>query len=137
MAENGNNAFLTLNTKLMNQGVSSDFGIKTGMIETTSKTSAGFKEVIAGLKEFSLSLECIFDKKPSGTPTQVYAADIVGWQIAGTELDWTWQASQVTGDIKYSGKCYISDTSFKGMHDDKVTYSVTIQITGAATIGTV
>lgn len=137
MAVNGNAAKLTLGGKAVNQEMSSDFGLKTGMIDITSKTSAGSKESMPGLKEYSLSLEAIFDQKPSGTPTEVYVADIFGWQMAGVEVNWSWQPTSTTGDIKFSGKCFIADCNFKAAHDDKVTYSLTLQITGIPVLGVV
>lgn len=136
MATNGNVSRLTLGSKLVNQELSSDFGTKLAAIETTSKTSGGTKEVIMGLKEYSLSLEANFDKVP-GSPTEVYAKTLVDWFEARTLVAFSYALSATSGDLKYTGNLYVSDISFKGAHNDKVTYSVTFAITGAVTVTTV
>ena len=76
MASNGNNARFTIATKLINQVTSEDFGLKLAMIDITSKTSAGNKEVMPGLKERTASAEIIFETKP-GSPTDWYFKDAI------------------------------------------------------------
>lgn len=137
MATNGNKARLKLNTKLANDETSSDFGSKTNMIDITSKTTGGNKAVMPGLQERTLTMEAIFEKKPSGTPTDLYPVDLATWQNNGTLVAFEYALSDVTGDIKYSGNLYIESVSFKSAANDKVTYSVTFAITGAVTLGTV
>ncbi len=136
MATNGNVARLKLDSKLVNQETSSDFGSKLSPIETTSKTSGGVKEQIMGLKEYTLSAEAIFDKVPS-SPTEVYAKTMIDWFEARTLVAFEYALSATSGDVKYTGNLYISDLSFKSAANDKVTYSVTYAITGAVTVGTV
>lgn len=137
MATNGNVSRLKLDTKLLNEESSSDFGAKLNPIDTTSKSSGGNKEVIMGLKEYTLSCEAIFDKKPSGSPTEAYAIDLLNYFNNRTLVPFEYALSDVSGDVKFTGNLYISDMSFKAANNDKVTYSVTYAITGAVTIGTV
>ena len=137
MATNGNNARITLATKLLHDVVSEDFGLKTAMIDVTTKTSAGNKEVITGLREQTLSCEMIHTTKPGGSPTDYYVKDIVDAWNAGTLLAWTYSASATTGDIKFSGNAYVSDIAIKAAANDKVSVSITLAPTGSVTIGTV
>jgi len=136
MASNGNNARFTIATKLINQVTSEDFGLKLAMIDITSKTSAGNKEVMPGLKERTASAEIIFETKP-GSPTDWYFKDAIDAWNAGTLLAFTYSLSATAGDIKFSGNLYVSDCAVKSANDDKVTCSLTFAITGAVTIGTV
>lgn len=136
MASNGNNARFTIATKLINQVTSEDFGLKLAMIDITSKTSAGNKEVMPGLKERTASAEVIFETKP-GSPTDWYFKDAIDAWNAGTLLAFTYSLSATSGDIKFSGNLYVSDCSVKSANDDKITCSLTFAITGAVTIGTV
>jgi predicted secreted protein len=137
MAINGNNARFTLATKLINQVTSEDFGLKLAMIDITSKTSAGNKEVMPGLKERTASAEVIFETKPAGSPADFYFKDAIDAWNAGTLLAFTYSLSATAGDIKFTGSLYISDCSVKSANDDKITCSLTFAITGAVTIGTV
>jgi predicted secreted protein len=136
MATNGNNARFTIATKLINQVTSEDFGLKLAMIDITSKTSAGNKEVMPGLKERTASAEIIFETKP-GSPTDWYFKDAIDAWNAGTLLAFTYSLSATAGDIKFTGSLYISDCSVKSANDDKITCSLTFAITGAVTITTV
>jgi predicted secreted protein len=137
MASNGNNARFTLATKLINQVTSEDFGLKLAMIDITSKTSAGNKEVMPGLKERTASAEVIFETKPAGSPADFYFKDAIDAWNAGTLLAFTYSLSATAGDIKFTGSLYISDCSVKSANDDKITCSLTFAITGAVTITTV
>jgi len=136
MATNGNVARFTIATKSINQVTSEDFGLKMAMIDVTSKTSAGNKEVITGLKERTASAEIIFETKP-GSPTDWYFKDAIDAWNAGTLLAFTYSMSATSGDVKFSGNLYVSDVAVKSTNDDKVTASLTFAITGAVTIGTV
>lgn len=137
MATNGNVARLTIATKLINQVTSEDFGLKLSMIDVTSKTSAGNKEVIVGLKERTAAAEIIFETKPGGAPTDWYFKDAVDAWNAGTLLAFTYSLSATVGDVKFSGNLYVSDIAIKSANDDKVTASLTFAVTGNVTIGTV
>ena len=137
MATNGNKARIKINSKLINQPTSEDFSSKTAAIDITSKTSAGDKEVIMGLAERSLNFEMVFDKKPSGSPTDLYFTDIVTLKEARTLTTWEYAMSDVSGDVKFTGNCYVADYAVKAASDDKVTVAVSIMPTGAVTVGTV
>jgi predicted secreted protein len=137
MATNGNVARLTIATKLINQVTTEDFGMKLSMIDITSKTSAGNKEVMTGLKERTAAAEIIFETKPAGSPADWYFKDAVDAWNAGTLLAFTYSLSTTAGDVKFSGNLYVSDIAIKSANDDKVTASLTFAITGAVTVGTV
>jgi predicted secreted protein len=137
MATNGNVGRITLATKLINEVLSEDFGQKMSMIDITSKTSAGNKEVMPGLKERTLSAELIFTKKPSGSPTDYYFKDLVDAYDADTLLAFTYAMSATSGDVKFSGNLYVMDYAVKAANNDKITVAVSFQITGAVTVGTV
>jgi predicted secreted protein len=137
MATNGNVARLTIATKLINQVTTEDFGMKLSMIDITSKTSAGNKEVMPGLKERTAAAEIIFETKPAGSPADWYFKDAVDAWNAGTLLAFTYSLSATVGDVKFSGNLYVSDIAIKSANDDKVTASLTFAITGSVTVGTV
>lgn len=136
MATNGNNARITISSLLLHDVVSEDFGLKTSMIDVTTKTSAGNKEVITGLREQTLSCEMLHTKKPSGG-TSIYVSDLVDMYSMGTLVAWTYSASATPGDIKFSGNAYVSDIAIKAAANDKVSVSITLAPTGAVIIGTV
>lgn len=94
-------------------------------IDITSFDSAGWKEYLAGLKEWSGSLEGNF--KPDDTNGQ--KAILAAW-LAGTALDFSFK---VNDTVTFSGSALVKP-SIEVPHDDKASFSCDIQGTGALTL---
>lgn len=96
---------------------------KVGTFETTSKDSSGWKEFLASFKEWSVDCDGF-----------VVASDTAFGQLethfnAGTNV-----SVQFTLDSKvYTGTAIITDFPLEMPQDDAVTFSLTLQGTGALT----
>jgi predicted secreted protein len=96
-------------------------------IDITSFDSNGWKEYLAGLKEWSGSIEGNF--KPNDTNGQ--KAILQAW-LAGNKLTFTFEVS--TG-VSFQGEAFVKP-SIEVPVDDKATFSCDIQGTGALTLPT-
>jgi len=115
-------AELTNVTMSMNQDV----------FETTSKESAGWKEIMPGLRDITYTAEGLADFQASNKDlADVFAAYIGRSQVA---LEWT---NTVTGDKKLTCNAYITSCEISAGLEDTVTYSIEFASTGAVTSATI
>ena len=121
-------------TKIAN-ATSNDFTVTKDMIETTNKDSAGAKEFIAGEYGYTMSVEGMFEEDAS-VGALISWKEIITDLIAGTEVTIV-MTSNVSGDLKLSGKALFSDLSLTAPKNDVTTFTASIQGTGALTIGTI
>lgn len=94
-------------------------------IDTTSFDSGGWKEFLAGLKEWSGSIEGNF--KPDDTNGQ--KAILNAW-LNGTALEFDFKVSDT---VTFSGSAFVKP-SIEVPVDDKASFSCDIQGTGALTL---
>lgn len=94
-------------------------------IDVTSFDSGGWKEFLAGLKEWSGSMEGNF--KPTDTTGQ--KAILAAW-AAGTPVTFTFKVSPT---VSFSGDAFVKP-SIEVPVDDKATFSCDFQGTGALTL---
>jgi predicted secreted protein len=99
--------------------------------DVTTKDSAGWRELLEGLRSYSLNCSGLlaFDTTNAGT-------DMIDSVTNRTLIEWEF-GTGVTGDPKYSGEGYVStlEAGSPG-REDNATYSFTIEGTGAYTVGT-
>lgn len=103
--------------------------IESDTMDVTTKDSAGWAEILPTLKSWSIDVEALltFDETPKRAYDYLYDAF-----IARTELTVKF-SSEVSGEDKYYGQAYITSAPIEAPMEDKVTYSVTFQGTGALT----
>lgn len=94
-------------------------------IDVTSFDSDGWKEYLAGLKEWSGSIEGNFDS----TDTAGQKAILNAW-LNGTKLSFTFE---VSAGVTFTGDAYVKP-SIEVPVDDKASFSCDIQGTGALTL---
>lgn len=123
---NGNTIGLYIGTDLIALGKSSDLNLSMSPIDVTTKDSAGKTEIINGLTSFSFNGEFLFDNDSTFGWEDVYDA----W-LAGTALTVVDQ-SGTTGDVKYTGTCYITDATKTNPANDVVGF--TASFAGTSTL---
>lgn len=116
--------------------VSNDFDISADMIEVSSKSSAGWKEFIAGDKGATFSFEGIYEEDASLGTSERSFGDLYTLLTGTNSLTLVFTTNS-SGDDKYSAACLLSNLKISSPYNDKVTFSGTAQITGAITKGTV
>ena len=94
-------------------------------IDVTSFDSDGWKEFLAGLKEWSGSIEGNFDSGDTNGQKAILAA----W-LAGTELTFTFE---VASGVTFQGDALVKP-SIEVPVDDKASFSCDLQGTGALSL---
>jgi predicted secreted protein len=109
---------------------SSDMSLEREMLDATNKDSSGWREVQAGLRQFSFSAELFSD--PANTDeTTLYTA----WE-AGTVLTMK-LSSEIAGQKKYTGSVLINSISKSAPMEQLSTLSVEFTGTGALVEATI
>lgn len=103
--------------------------------EITNKESGGFKEILEGLRDFSIDVDGAYAwTDASGTALTNGADDLVNSNIlTRATVDFIFGDTQATSDVSYSGSGYITSVSLTGGTEDTATYSLTIEGTGSLT----
>lgn len=120
------------NTTALSKLTDGSLSLNREMIDTTSKDSAGNREVCPGLFSASIS----FSGLHADADTMGFSA-LQAALVADAALTVKW-SSEVSGEKYYSASGHISSLELNsGGFEENVTYSGTIEITGAVTEGTV
>ena len=104
--------------------------------EITNKESAGYKEVLESLRDWSIDVDGAYAwTDASGTALTDGVDDLIQTNILANRLqfDVVFGDSASTSDISYAGKVYITSASMTGGTEDTATYSLTLEGTAALT----
>jgi TP901-1 family phage major tail protein len=108
---------------------SNSLKLSRNAIDISNKDSGGWKESIYGQGSGSFDFEGVFAEDGTWGFDEAYAA------ISGkTILTAKWAA--MTGDIYYQASCILTSISMTAPMEDAVTFSGSLEITGAPTTGT-
>lgn len=111
--------------------------INQSIREITNKESAGFKESLEGLRDFTIDIDGAYAyTDASGSTIANGADDLVQANLIGATrptIDFIFGDTQASLDVSYSGKGFITSVSLTGGTEDTATYSLTIEGTGALT----
>ena len=104
--------------------------------EITNKESAGYKEVLESLRDWSIDVDGAYAwTNAAGAALTNGADDLIQTNILANRLqfDVIFGDTQSTSDISYAGKVYITSASMTGGTEDSATFSLTLDGTGALT----
>jgi len=110
---------------------SNNLSLSRAAIDVSNKDSGGWQESIYGQGSGSFDCEGVFAEDGSWGFDEAYAA-ITGKTVLTAR--WT---TAIVGDKYYEAECLLTSLSCSAPMEDKVTFSCTLQITGAPTQGTV
>jgi len=102
--------------------------------EITNKESAGNKEILEGLRDFSIDVDGAYawtDGDGSSIANgidDVLQTDLIA---ARQKVDFIFGDTASQYDVSYAGKGYITSVSLTGGTEDTATYSLSIEGTGA------
>lgn len=100
--------------------------------DVSSKESAGWSEILPGIRSATFTAEGIADFQASNKDlADVFTAYT---NRASVAIIWT---NGVTGDKKVSCTAYITSCEVNAPMEDTVTYSIEFQSTGALTVATI
>ena len=135
---NGNNLVLAVSSTEGSEvkfahAQNSSVSFSNSLIDTTTKDSDSWEEMISGRKSWTVSADGLadFDDVTGGTSTEGFS----DYALAGTAVYITFQRPGTglsSGDLEgWSGEAYIESFEIAGPSDDVVTYSVSLKGTGA------
>ena len=104
--------------------------------EITNKESAGFKESLEGLRDFSIDVDGAYAwTDGTGSALTNGADDVLETNVlnARQKVTFIFGDTTTTSDVSYSGSGFITSMSFTGGTEDTATYSMTIEGTGLLT----
>ena len=101
--------------------------------EITNKESAGFKESLEGLRDFTIDVDGAYAwTDATGTALTNGADDVLQNNVLTTRqaVSFIFGDTASTSDVSYAGSGFITSMSFTGGTEDTATYSLTIEGTG-------
>lgn len=105
--------------------------------EITNKESGAFKEILSGLRDFSIDIDGAYAwTNAAGAALTNGIDDLLQTNILANpivEVDFIFGDTAATSDISYSGSGFITSVSLTGGTEDTATYSMSIEGTGALT----
>jgi len=104
--------------------------------ETTNKESGGFKEILEGLRDFSIDVDGAYAwTNAAGAALTNGIDDVLEANVlnARQAVTFIFGDTAATSDISYSGSGYITSISMTGGTEDTATYSMSIEGTGVLT----
>lgn len=104
--------------------------------EITNKESAGYKEILEGLRDFSIDIDGAYAwTNAGGTALTDGVDDTLETNVlnARQAVTFIFGDTQSTSDISYSGSGFITSVSITGGTEDSASYSLSIEGTGALT----
>ena len=104
---------------------SCSLSLSNDLPEATTKDSAGYQEVIAGVRSGEISFEGLVAYDDAAN-----AIEMADYLLARQKVDFSF-GTAATGDAVYSGEGYFSSVEMSAEMESPVTYSGSISITGA------
>ena len=104
--------------------------------EITNKESGGYKEILEGLRDFSIDIDGAYAwTNAGGTALTDGVDDVLETNVlnARQAVTFIFGDTQSTSDVSYSGSGYITSVSLTGGTEDTATYSMSIEGTGVLT----
>ena len=104
--------------------------------EITNKESGGFKEILEGLRDFSIDVDGAYAwTNAAGAALTNGIDDVLEANVlnARQAVTFIFGDTAATSDISYSGSGYITSISMTGGTEDSATFSLSIEGTGVLT----
>jgi predicted secreted protein len=101
--------------------------------EITNKESGGNKEILEGLRDFSIDIDGAYAwTNAAGAALANGADDLVNSNIlTRAKVDFIFGDTATQNDVSYTGSGFITSMSITGGTEDTATYSLSIEGTGA------
>jgi len=104
--------------------------------EITNKESAGYKEILEGLRDFSIDIDGAYAwTNAAGAALTNGIDDVLETNVlnARQAVTFIFGDTTTTSDVSYSGSGFITSVSLTGATEDTATYSMSIEGTGVLT----
>jgi predicted secreted protein len=111
---------------------SNDFSLEQALRDATTKDSAGWEEVLEGLRSATFSCEGYF-AEDAAKGFEDFTALLITTRGTGT-VRWS---SEVSTDTYWEATCYVESQSLSAPTEETATFSISLKVTGAVTETTV
>lgn len=104
--------------------------------EITNKESAGYKEILEGLRDFSIDIDGAYAwTNAAGAALTNGIDDVLETNVlnARQAVTFIFGDTTTTSDVSYSGSGFITSVSMTGGTEDSATFSLSIEGTGVLT----
>jgi len=102
--------------------------INADTIDTSTKDSGGFRDILSGQRSFSISADGLMDFISAGTTTD--PDEIFDFMLNRNKVDFTFALASPQG-YKFEGEGFVTSLEITGGVEDAPTYSMSIESTGA------
>jgi predicted secreted protein len=103
--------------------------------EITNKESGGFKQILEGLRDFSIDIDGAYAWTGSSGALTNGVDDVLETNVLNLRLPISFIFGNTVGatDVSYTGSGFITSVSITGGTEDTATYSLSIEGTGVLT----
>ena len=129
---NGTNLGVYVDGTIIAAATDCSLSLNMDTIDITTKDSAGYRELLAGLRSGSMSCNGLIDYQSSNTDT----VDLVAAWTNRTALTLKF-SNELTGDQSYTASGFLTSLEQSGGTEDTATYSASFELSGVVTPATI
>jgi|TARA_R110002153_G_scaffold207785_1_gene360521 TP901-1 family phage major tail protein len=129
---NGTNLGVYVGSTIIAAATDCSLSLNMDTIDITTKDSAGYRELLAGLRSGSMSCNGLIDYQSSNTDT----VDLVAAWTNRTALTLKF-SNELTGDQSYTASGFLTSLEQSGGTEDTATYSASFELSGVVTPATI
>lgn len=129
---NGTNLGVYVGGTIIAAATDCSLSLNMDTIDITTKDSAGYRELLAGLRSGSMSCNGLIDYQSSNQDT----VDLVTAWTNRTSLTLKF-SNEITGDQSYTASGFLTSLEQSGGTEDTATYSASFELTGVVTPATI
>jgi TP901-1 family phage major tail protein len=128
---NGTELGVYIDSTLIAAATDCSLSLNMETIDITTKDSAGYRELLGGLKSGSISVSGLIDYLDASNKdiTDLWTA----WENRTSLTLKFSKANETTGELSFSASGFITSLEQSGGTEDTATYSATFELTGAIT----
>ena len=130
---NGTDLTITIGGTAVSLNNSVSMSLSTAEVGCTNKDSSGYKEMLPGTKEWTMSGSSYVDYSAAEGLVEATTAWAAGTAVTAVFT----KASTATGDQTYTGSAYFTNIEKTGELDGAAEYTFTLTGSGTLTIATV
>lgn len=129
---NGTNLGVYMDGTIIAAATDCSLSLNMETIDITTKDSAGYRELLAGMRSGSISVSGLIDYQSADKDTvDLYTA----WENR-TSLTLKF-SSEITSDTSFTASGFLTSLEQSGGTEDTATYSATFELTGEVTDATI
>jgi len=128
---NGTELGVYMDSTLIAAATDCSLSLNVETIDITTKDSAGFRELLGGVRSGSISVSGLVDYLDASNKdvTDLWTA----WEARTAVTVKFAKANETTGELSFSASAIITSLEQSGGTEDTATYSATFELTGAIT----